>query len=94
MRTVLRWEVPVDDQAHAIGAGPVCHVACFPRDRDVVQVWTLEDLPVGIPERPMPMVEVRVFGTGQGIPDGCEHLGSAVTSDGMLVWHVLSVGDA
>lgn len=85
--TVLKWRVPVDDRAHSIGGGRVLHtdVTFGP---DVVNVWTLEndDIVAGLTRR------VRVFGTGQPLPDGVgEHVGSCVAAAGSLVWHVFEV---
>lgn len=78
---VLKWSVPVDDQPHHIGTGRVLHVACQHNHRSV-EVWTLE---FGDGERWKP---VQVFGTGQPLPAGWWHIGSAVTVGGLLVWHV------
>lgn len=84
---VLKWSVPVDDsRAHPIGSGPVLHVACQ-TSPDSVEVWTLEDPPTAW--RP-----VRVYGTGQSIPFGWSHIGSAVTAEGALVWHVFEAPNA
>lgn len=75
----LRWNVPVDDDWHAIGGGKVLHVAA--RVRGVVEVWTLE---VGEASKPR---TVRVYGTGHPIAEAdTEHIGTAI--DGGLVWHV------
>lgn len=82
MQRVLRWDVPVDDGWHEIGAGPVVHVAARShreRPGDLVEVWTLEDTPTtfidadGIPRR-----SVSVYGTGNRLPDDVYHLGTAV----------------
>ena len=81
MKRVLKWNVPVDDREHPIGAGPVMHVACQ-STIDVVQVWTLED------DHVREVVAARVFATGQPLPEGVgadHHLGS------VLIWHVFRV---
>lgn len=80
---VLKYDVPVDDLWHSVGGGPVIHVACQ-RDSGVVQVWTRE---WGSAYRAR---AVRVFATGQPLPEGMDHLGSALAADGGLVWHVFA----
>lgn len=81
---VLKWSVPVDDRPHPIGAGPVLHVACQ-NGPDSVEVWTLEFDEPGTQQ-------ARVFGTGHPLPGSVEeHLGSTVTADGALVWHLFLV---
>jgi hypothetical protein len=87
-RRVLRWEVPVDDAWQPIGNGRVLHVACRPDADDVVHVWTLEDGPE-IPEGDSLNRYARVFGTGHTLtPDAGNHLGTALTTNGVLVWHL------
>lgn len=87
-RRVLRWTIPVDDEWRAIGHGRVVHVACRPDADDVVHVWTLEDGPE-IPEGSVSGRNARVFGTGHTLtPDTGNHLGSALTTDGVFAWHV------
>ena len=78
---VLKWSVPVDDQPHKIGTGQVVHVACQ-HSPESVQIWTVE-IDEGSAWKP-----VQVFGTGHPIPTGWAHIGSTVTADGALVWHV------
>lgn len=80
---VLKWVVPVDDQPHKIGTGPVLHVACQ-QGPESVEVWTREG-PEPVQHRP-----VRVYGTGQPLPARWAHIGSAVTAGGALVWHVFA----
>lgn len=88
-KRVLKWDVPVDDHDHPIGSGRVVHVACQGTPY-VVQVWTEEPVPgdraSGTRTEPR---RVRVYGTGQEIPDYDEHLGSVVTyvNGTPLVWH-------
>lgn len=83
---VLRWVITADDEWHPIGPGPVLHVACRPGDvLGAVHVWTLEnDSTQGLAPR-----GVRIFGTGHPLTsDTGRHLGSGITTDGSLVWHV------
>jgi hypothetical protein len=80
MHRVLRWDVPVDDDWHDIGAGPVVHVAARAHREcpgDLVEVWTLEDLADTYAET-VPQRSVRVFGTGHALPHDALHIGSAV----------------
>lgn len=83
MQRVLRWEVPVDDDWHDIGAGYVVEVAA--RDHrsspgDLVEVWTLEDTADTNPgdSLSIPMRSVTVIGTGHPVPPDTEHVGSAI----------------
>jgi len=85
-KRVLKWVVPVDDETHLVGAGPLVHVGCQ-AGPDQVMVWTEED------NAPSQTRAVRVYGTGHLIPDGAEHLGSVIApipglSSASLVWHV------
>lgn len=83
---VLKWDVPVDDQPHKIGTGPVVLVACQDR-ADVVQVWTHE---VGPPRQSR---VVQAFATGRVLPQNARtHVGSTLALGGSLVWHVFDVG--
>jgi len=84
-KRVLKWNVPVDDQSHPVGAGRVLYVQCQ-FGPESVQVWTEESELTGSGER-----KVRVYGTGQPVPFDAPHLGTAVTADGALVWHLFDV---
>ncbi|MGW4028215.1 DUF7352 domain-containing protein [Streptomyces sp. NPDC004838] len=78
---IFRFEVPVDDQWHDIsGCGTPLHVDC--RAPRIVEFWAWrrDDLP----DR-----RLRVFGTGDPIPDGSRHIGTAIAPGGQLVWHLL-----
>lgn len=81
MKRVLKWDVPVDDHDHPIGAGPVVMVHCQ-WTPTVVQVWTEEA------GEDVKMRRARVYGTGQAIEEGDVHLGSVVAVNTSLVWHV------
>lgn len=89
MQRVLRWDVPVDDQWHEIGAGYVAHVAARThreRHGDLVEVWTVEDVADTQVSVVVPMRSVTVVGTGHQVPDNTEHIGSAVVP----AFHVVS----
>lgn len=80
MQRVLRWEVPVDDGWHEIGAGRVVEVAArahHQRPGDLVEVWTLEDFP-GTSTADLCRRSVTVIGTGHPAPLDTEYLGTAV----------------
>lgn len=81
---VFRWEVPVDDRDHKIGAGKVLHVAT--RRDIVVEVWTEEDAPAD--ELILPTRRATAIGTGYEVPEDMVHLGSTLTSSGYFVWHL------
>ena len=85
MKTTYRYEIPVDDQWHTLRLTPhteVLHVAA--RDPRVVEFWIeFDDMFTQVDRW------FRVFGTGQpqqGAP--MRHVGSVVTADGLLVWHL------
>lgn len=85
MKRVLKWDVPVDDKDHPIGTGKVVMVHCQ-WSPATVQVWTEED---DDPKVESPKVRrARVYGTGHQIPDRDVHIGSAVSNNTALVWHV------
>lgn len=80
MQRVLRWDVPVDDEWHEIGAGRVVEVAARAhrkRPGDLVEVWTLEDHP-GTSTADLPKRSVVVVGTGHPAPLDSEYLGTAI----------------
>lgn len=86
-KRVLKWPVPVDDKDHPIGAGKVVLVGCQNGDPSTVQVWTEEDAET----RPDVSRRARVYGTGQAVPAGDEHIGSVIAPtppSSTLVWHV------
>lgn len=80
MHRVLRWDVPVDDAWHEIGAGDVVHVAARghrERPGDLVEVWTLEETP-GVDTSELPKRSVSVAGTGHRLPEDVYIIGTAV----------------
>lgn len=87
MRTVFRYEVPVDDQAHEFELrGPLLAVGC--RAPYAVEFWAIWDTDVAEWVR-----RYQVFGTGQPDVVG-EHRGTAVAPGGQLVWHLFELGGA
>jgi hypothetical protein len=88
-RAVLKWQVAVDDREHRIGGGEIVHVAVqYPDQPDVVTVWTVEPRNR---DAVTAMRLVRVFGTGHPLPYFATPLGSAVTANGRLVWHLFEL---
>lgn len=88
-RRVLRWEVPVDDAEHDIGAGPVLLVAMRPqvpgRPTPRVEVWTEENPP---PSLIVPKRSVIAVETGHAMPATGQHIGSAIDPETRLVRHL------
>lgn len=76
---VLKWRVPVDNNWHPIGSGPVVFVDCQNNYGETVYVWTEETSEPDL--RP-----ARAFATGQPVAQNVTHLGSAQC--GSFVWHV------
>lgn len=81
MKRVLRYEVPVDDEVHAIHSGPVVYVAA--RDPRIVEFWAIDDNKM--------WREFTVLGTGHDAPDDYEYVGTAITAGGALVWHLMEI---
>lgn len=92
MSSILKWTVPIDDNEHEIGSGPLVHVSQQGNPR-MLQVWTLEPDPptedYGVPTKKTKRV-AKVVGTGHHF-DGWawRHGGSYVDTDHGLVWHLL-----
>lgn len=98
MRTVYRYEIPVDDQPHKLVApfdptglphdntGRTCivHIACR-NDPRAVEVWVQVD--TELPLDPRNEVHLIVTGTGREAPEGAIHLGTALGPIG-AVWHL------
>jgi hypothetical protein len=79
---IYRYEVPVDDQWHAMQlSGPILHIDC--RNPRVVELWALNS------GGPTVTRGFRVFGTGQPLPDNVGHIGTAIAPGGQLVWHLM-----
>ena len=105
MRRVLKWPVPIDDQWHEIGDGPVALVERFQDTGtgfDLVPtagVWTVEDdVEIGFNDEmakslglPGNVRVARVYGTGHELPPSvlADHLGSYVAGAG--VWHIFGM---
>lgn len=77
---IYRYEVPVDDEWHSLPFGRVVFVTPERRlRRDRLEVW------VETTESADP-IRLRVFGTGQPIPETATHVQSV--RDDPFVWHI------
>lgn len=83
-RKIFRYVLPVDDAWHTLDlTGPILHVAT--RGADFVEVWAMVQPGVDPVGRAF-----RVVGTGQSFPPALAfYIGTAITPDGRLVWHVM-----
>lgn len=81
-RQILRYEVPVDARWHILEVGPIVHVDT--RNPSKVEFWAWnEDVEARY---------FRVYGTGHPVQDeNTRHVGSVITADGALVWHLLEL---
>ena len=79
---IFRYEVPVDDRWHIFRCEPPLWVGC--RDYGFVEFWAYPA------EDAMDVQHLRVYGTGHEMPDELRHVGSTMTPDGALVWHLMS----
>lgn len=85
MRTVYRYQVPVDDRAHEIELrGPLLTVGC--RSIYTVEFWAWHDDDV-----PPSTGRYQVYGTFHEIPAGALWCGTAVAPGGQLVWHLFKL---
>lgn len=82
MSRIYRYEVPVDDEWHAIECSPALHVDC--RELTVVEFWA-HPAPEGTKAR-----KFRVYGTGQEIDKAAMYVGTALAPGGGLVWHLMA----
>ena len=60
-----------------------------PRHPDCIEIWAEVDT-----EAHMEMREFRVVGTGNPMPGDCgTFVGTVITNDGFLVWHVFEAAE-
>lgn len=50
-----------------------------------VEVWALHT------DSPTETRTIRVYGTGQPLPDDAVHCGTAIAPGGQLVWHLIEI---
>lgn len=85
---IFRYEIPVDDQWHAVPQSSMpLYVSC--RDPRVVEFWAwhrpeIHDVP-GLTDR-----EYRVYGTGHPVDEEVWYAGTAIAPGGSLVWHLMT----
>ena len=86
MKSIYRYEVPVDDGVCVIAlSDPPAHVGC--RHFATVEFWALHD-----PDAKVRNYRFRVVGTGHPLPDDMvKYWGTAVAPGGNLVWHLIEV---
>ena len=83
-RSIYRYEIPVDDQWHAIDlTGAVVHVGC--RSIYIVELWAIHT------DGPATRRGFRAYGTGQPIPDDITHVGTTIAPGDHLVWHLMEL---
>jgi hypothetical protein len=91
MRTMHRFVIPVDDQAHAAMLMPATEgefpLAAGNADLDRVEFWAEVDTTRTVPRY------FRIFGTGHRVPDGARYAGTAPRNQQGLVWHLFEVPD-
>lgn len=85
-RRATRWDIPIDDNNHPMGAGPVLLIAN--NLGLVLEVWTEENTP-----QPEPTRTVRTITSTDTIPNGYQHLASVTNGPG-LVWHLYGTTEA
>jgi hypothetical protein len=78
---IFRYEVPVDDRWHTFRCEPPLHVDC--RHPGFVEFWAY-------PAEGADDQHLRVYGTGHDMPDELRHVGTALTPDRALVWHLMA----
>lgn len=81
MPVIHRFEIPVDDEWHAVEeCSTPLHVGC--RTPGVVEFWAWQ-------RTDLAPRWFRVIGTGHPVPDGAEYRGTVVAPGGALVWHLV-----
>ena len=91
-RRIFRNELKINDQAHEIPAGKIVLFTEYRQkhithERDRVEVWVETQLAADhLLAKSIGRQRVQVFGTGQSIPEGAEHLASCLAD--RYVWHL------
>lgn len=84
MKTIYKYQVPVDDQPHPV-PGTVVHVEAD--GHYALTVWAeVTPTKIGDPSDVDQVRLYRVHGTGHPIPDTEEHRGTVIA--GVFVWHL------
>lgn len=84
MKRVLRYRVDLDDRPSIIGNGKVVDAQpCYELDPTLparMDIWVEMDLPAHWPQFAEETIKVKVYGTGQPIPDSAEHVISCMVN--------------
>ena len=83
-RTVYKYQLHYEWKTITGGDPRVVHVGIDPTgDATLPTVWVELD-----PEVDKDFITLCFIGTGHPVPEGWRHVGSTVTTVGLLVWHV------
>lgn len=90
---VYKYDLPITDDVIEIDmpvGAQILHLGWQPTNARQVQMWALVDPD---PTHPVQHRRFRIYGTGHPIPNPHElrHVGTVLTFDGQLVWHVFEV---
>jgi len=88
MLKVFKYTVPSDSRPHTFELqGKIVHVGTTaPGYPDLICFWAIHEDEVVPTKRTF-----RIYGTGDGLPPNVEHIGSVVTANGRLVWHLFEL---
>ena len=99
MALILRWDVPIDDLPHDIGAGQVIHIDCLEKLEDnnwrkpaitSIQVWTFEE---STDKAHLYRRDVQVIPGAHTFPNDFKPLGSVVVPTAeAVIYHVVQLG--
>lgn len=83
MKTIFRFEVPVDDMWHNIDCPDGEIKAIGTNGPGIVEFWCeAQEGPEYPPRR------FRIYGTGHRVPDAAKYVGTAPRHSSGLVWHL------
>lgn len=83
MRTIHRYEIPIDGYAHQIDAPPATNITrAVARPDHAVEFWAEVDT-----DAERIVNEYQIVGTGHEVPEGFHVVATADRRDG-LVWHL------
>jgi hypothetical protein len=91
-RVIYRYRLPISDFAHAAipEGGEVLAVGPPRDDTNQLDLWAEVD-----PDAPVELRAFHIVGTGHALDiDPGRYVGTVVTHQGALVWHVFDVGIA
>jgi hypothetical protein len=90
IRAVWKYDLPVDDEQHVSmpHGSELLHVASQHGLSSQIQLWARVD-----PGAPLVERTIFIAGTGHTV-DIDPYIGSVITADGHLIWHVFDGGEA